>query len=127
MAIAVCGAHMAGLPLNGQLTSRGGRFLRAAMTAGDYRLYALNGGPPERPGLVRDPAGGGSVPVEVWALPMAEVGSFLAGIPSPLGLGTLTLSDGETVTGFLCESHGLAGARELDAEAGWRGHLASGC
>lgn len=127
MAIAVCGAHMAGLPLNGQLTSRGGRFLRAAMTAGDYRLYALNGGPPERPGLVRDPAGGGSVPVEVWALPMTEVGSFLAGIPSPLGLGTLTLSDGETVTGFLCESHGLAGARELDAEAGWRGHLASGC
>lgn len=126
MAIAVCGAHMAGLPLNGQLTSRGGRFLRATMTAGDYRLYALNGGPPERPGLVRDPAGGGSVPVEVWALPMTEVGSFLAGIPSPLGLGTLTLSDGETVTGFLCESHGLAGARELDAEAGWRGHLASG-
>lgn len=126
MAIAVCGAHMAGLPLNGQLTSRGGRFLRATMTAGDYRLYALNGGPPERPGLVRDPAGGGSVPVEVWALPMTEVGSFLAGIPSPLGLGTLTLSDGETVTGFLCEPHGLAGARELDAEAGWRGHLASG-
>lgn len=127
MAIAVCGAHMAGLPLNGQLTSRGGRFLRATMTAGDYRLYALNGGPPERPGLVRDPAGGGSVPVEIWALPMTEVGSFLADIPSPLGLGTLTLSDGETVTGFLCESHGLAGARELDAEAGWRGHLASGC
>jgi len=126
MAIAVCGAHMAGLPLNGQLTSRGGRFLRATMTAGDYRLYALNGGPPERPGLVRDASGGGSVPVEVWALPMTEVGSFLAGIPSPLGLGTLTLSDGETVTGFLCETHGLAGARELDAAAGWRGYLASG-
>lgn len=126
MAIAVCGAHMAGLPLNGQLTSRGGRFLRATTTAGDYRLYALNGGPPERPGLVRDPAGGGSVPVEVWALPMTEVGSFLAGIPAPLGLGTLTLSDGESVTGFLCETHGLAGARELDAAAGWRGHLAAG-
>ena len=126
MAIAVCGAHMAGLPLNGQLTSRGGRFLRATTTAGDYRLYALNGGPPERPGLVRDPTGGGSVPVEVWALPMAEVGGFLAGIPSPLGLGTLTLSDGEKVTGFLCEPHGLAGAKELEAEAGWRGHLASG-
>ncbi|MDF1734061.1 MAG: allophanate hydrolase [Minwuia sp.] len=126
MAIAVCGAHMSGLPLNSQLTSRGGRFLRTARTAEDYRLFALNGGPPERPGLVRDPAGGGSVPVEVWALPMAQVGSFLAGIPSPLGLGTLTLSGGETVTGFLCESHGLEGATELEAAAGWRGHLAAG-
>lgn len=125
MAIAVCGAHMSGLPLNHQLTSRGGRFLEATMTASEYRLYALNGGPPARPGLFRDVASGGSVPVEVWALPEPEVGSFLAGIPAPLGLGTITLADGSAVTGFLCETAGLSGARELDAAAGWRGFLAS--
>lgn len=125
MALAVCGAHMSGLPLNHQLTSRRGRFLRATTTVPGYRLYALNGGPPARPGMVRDAAAGGAVPVEVWALPLAEVGSFLAGIPAPLGLGSVTLADGTSVTGFLCESAGLDGARELDPDAGWRGYLAA--
>lgn len=125
MAIAVCGAHMSGLPLNHQLTSRNGRFLRATTTGAGYRLYALNGGPPARPGMVRDRAGGGSVPVEVWALPLTEVGSFLAGIPSPLGLGSVVLADGSSVTGFLCETAGLEGAQELDPDAGWRGFIAS--
>jgi allophanate hydrolase len=75
--------------------------------------------------MVRDAAAGGAVPVEVWALPLAEVGSFLAGIPAPLGLGSVTLADGTSVTGFLCESAGLDGARELDPDAGWRGYLAA--
>ncbi len=125
MAIAVCGAHMSGLPLNPQLSSRGGRFLEATVTAAEYRLYALDGGPPARPGLIRDTEAGASVPVEIWALPEGEVGSFLAGIPAPLGLGTVTLVDGRTVTGFICEFAGLAGARELDPAAGWRGFLAA--
>ncbi|MEM7422913.1 MAG: allophanate hydrolase [Pseudomonadota bacterium] len=122
MAIGVCGAHMSGLPLNGQLTERGGRFLRSVFTAPEYRLFALSGGPPKRPGLVRDPMGG-SVPLELWSLPTHAVGSFLAGIPAPLGLGNLRLEDGTTVTGFLCESAGLDGAEELDPAGGWRGYL----
>jgi allophanate hydrolase len=124
MAVVVCGAHMSGLSLNHQLTERGGRFLRTAWTAPTYRLYALAGGPPERPGLVRDRSGA-AVPVEVWAVPTTEMGGFLATIPAPLGLGMVQLEDGASATGFLCESAGLEGAVELDPAAGWRGYLAA--
>ena len=110
---------MSGLPLNGELTTRGGRFLRAAETLPEYRLYRLAGGPPERPGLVRD-GQGAAIALEVWALPEAGVGSFLAGIPGPLGIGTLALADGTTPKGFLCEVAGLAGAEEVTALGSWR-------
>ena len=123
MEIVVCGAHMSGLPLNGQLTSRDGRFLRAAVTTPEYRLYRLPGGPPERPGLVRG-GNGAAIAVEVWALPESEVGSFLAGIPSPLGLGTLTLADGTSPKGFLCEAFATARAEDVTHLGDWRKVLA---
>lgn len=125
IALAVVGAHMRGLPLNGELTGRGGRFLRCARTAPGYRLFALPGGPPERPGLVRE-AGGGAVELEVWALPEERIGSLLAGIPAPLGIGTLRLEDGCEVKGFLCEAAGTEGAADITALGGWRGYLAAG-
>ena len=119
--IAVCGAHMSGLPLNKELTERGGRFLRAGRSAPCYKLYALPGGPPLRPGMVRvAPEEGGAIALEIWALPLREVGGFLAGVPSPLGLGAVQLSDGETVTGFVCEQAGVAGAEDVTALGDWR-------
>jgi allophanate hydrolase len=124
MAVAVVGAHLSGLPLNGQLTSRGGRFLEATTTAPDYRLFALPGGPPQRPGLLRT-APGAAIAVEVWALPMAEVGGFLAGIPSPLSLGQVRLADGRLVTGFLVEAAAIDGAEDVTAFGGWRAYLAA--
>lgn len=127
LALAVCGAHMSGLPLNKDLVARGARFVREATTSPDYRFYALAGGPPFRPGLVRCPPGvGGGIAVEIWALPRAEVGGFLATIPAPLGLGTLSLSDGSTVQGFICEAEGAAGAQDITATGGWRTFMASG-
>jgi allophanate hydrolase len=125
IALAVCGAHMSGLPLNGQLTGPGGRFLRATTTAPTYRLHALAGGPPRRPGLVRVAEGGAAIALEVWALPRAAVGDLLAQIPAPLGLGTVVLADGSSVAGFLCEGAGLAGATEITAHGGWRAWLAA--
>ena len=123
--IAVCGAHLAGLPLNHQLTSRGARFLRATVSTPDYRFYALPGGPPERPGMVRVADGtGGAVTVEVWAIPLAELGSFLAGIPAPLGLGRVRLADGTTPIGFVCEAAATDGARDITAIGDWRTYLA---
>ncbi|WP_425105931.1 allophanate hydrolase [Ancylobacter sp.] len=124
IALAVCGAHMAGLPLNGELTARGGRLLRPARTAPHYRLFSLPGGPPARPGLLRATEGGAAIALEVWALPRAAVGEFLAGIPAPLVIGTVELEDGRTVKGFLCEPHGLKGARDITASGGWRAALA---
>jgi len=125
LAIAVCGAHMSGLPLNRELTSLGGRFLRATRTAPSYSLHVLAGGPPARPGLVRRARGGSAIDLEVWALPRKNVGDFLAGIPAPLGIGTVLLEDGSAVKGFLCEGHVLAGATEITGFGGWRAWLAN--
>jgi allophanate hydrolase len=123
MAIAVCGAHMQGLPLNHQLLERGGYLLNRTRTAPRYRLYALNGPPPQRPGLVRSPADGVSIEVEVWAVRSTDVGSFLAGIPAPLGLSKIELENGEQVAGFSCESHAIADAVDITALGGWRAYL----
>jgi allophanate hydrolase len=123
--LAVVGAHLSGLPLNGQLRERGATLAQATTTAPVYRFYALPGTTPPKPGLVRCASGGAAVALEVWNLPQREVGSFLALIPSPLGLGSVELADGRHVHGFLCESHALEGARDITQFGGWRAYLAS--
>ncbi|MEF3218589.1 allophanate hydrolase [Klebsiella quasipneumoniae subsp. quasipneumoniae] len=122
MALAVCGAHLTGQPLNGQLLARGGRLLQATHSAPRYRLYALPDG--KRPAMVRDEPEGAAIAVEVWEIPSAEVGSLLAAIPAPLGLGQIELADGRWVTGFICEAGGLGAATEITAWGGWRQWLA---
>ncbi len=124
LALAVCGGHMQGLPLNHELTDRGARLVERTQTAPAYRLYALAGFDPPRPGLVRDPAGG-AIELEVWRLPLAEVGAFLTGVPAPLAIGSVELADGTWVKGFLCEGHAIAGAQDITALGGWRAWLAS--
>jgi len=123
--IAVVGAHMSGLPLNDQLVQRSGRLERAARTAPHYRLYALPGGPPQRPGLVRVLNGGAAIELEVWSLPAGDFGVFVATIPAPLGIGTVVLDDGSTVPGFLCESYATADARDITRFGGWRAYRKS--
>jgi allophanate hydrolase len=126
MTLAVCGAHMSGLPLNHELTSRGARFRKATRTAPRYALYALPGGPPRRPGLCRsDDGNGASIALELWALPKSALGEFLAGIPSPLVIGNIELEDGLLVKGFLCESSGLGSAEDISVLGGWRSYLDS--
>jgi allophanate hydrolase len=120
MHLAVCGAHMSGLALNHQLTERGGRLVRRCRTAARYRLFALNAFSPPRPGLLRSDAAGHAIDVEVWALPTETVGSFVDGIPPPLGIGTVELEDGSAVRGFLCEAHAVAGAEDISALGSWR-------
>lgn len=123
--IAVCGAHMSGLPLNKELTSRGGRFIRKASTANDYQFYALAGGPPDRPGLVRtEPGTGFEIELEVWALPKEELGFFMENIPSPLAIGTVQLNDGSSLKGFVCEAAGISGAKEISDLKNWRRYVA---
>jgi allophanate hydrolase len=122
--IAVVGAHLTGLPLNHQLTTRGATFIERCRTAACYRLFALPNTTPPKPGLARH-ARGGSIEVELWDLPAAEVGSFVAEIPAPLGLGTLELADGRTVKGFICEPYALEDARDITEHGGWRAFLAA--
>ena len=123
--LAVCGAHMSDLPLNWQLTDRGARFVRKARTAAQYRFYALAGGPPARPGLVRsDATGACSIAVEIWSMPKKELGSFLEAIPYPLGIGSIELSDGSWVKGFVCDASGVQGAEDISQIGDWRLFLA---
>jgi allophanate hydrolase len=145
MPIAVVGAHLEGMPLHHQVLAAGARLLARTRTAPCYRLYALAGGPPARPGLARvapalaalrnaaggaeaAPAasvagGGAAIEVEVYGFPAHAVGGFLAQIPPPLGLGSLELEDGRWIKGFICEPWGLEGARDITASGGWRYHL----
>lgn len=122
--VAVCGAHMEGLPLNHQLTERGGRMIERTTTSPNYRLYLLPGGSTQRPGLVRDREGG-SIEVEVWELPAVNFGDFLNQIPTPLGLGRVQLANGSNVPGFLCESYAVEQAQEITRCGGWRKFLSS--
>ena len=89
-----------------------------------YRLYALANTTPPKPGLVKSDSGA-PIEVELWDIPLAAFGAFVAEIPAPLGIGTLTLHDGRQVKGFICEPRGLAGARDITAFGGWRAYLAS--
>ena len=124
--LAVVGAHLSGMPLNGELTSRGGVLARATSTTASYRLFALAGGPPFRPGLLRVAAGAGAaITVEVWTLSPAAFGSFIAAIPAPLCIGTLHLADGTTPKGFLVEPEGLGGAIDITSFGGWRAYMAA--
>jgi allophanate hydrolase len=122
--VAVVGAHLTGQPLNRQLTERQGRLLATTRTAAGYSLYALPGTVPPKPGLLRD-GGRGGIEVEIWSLPVEAYGSFVAGIPSPLGIGTLELADGSTAQGFLCEPYAVAGALDITDLGGWRAYLAT--
>jgi allophanate hydrolase len=123
--LAVAGAHMRGLPLNRQLTSRGARYVRDAVTAPVYRLYAMDGDPP-RPGLVQVTGGGGAVEVELWRLAPAALGSLLTEVPAPLAIGRVTLAGGEQVCGFVCEGHAGERATDITALGGWRAYVTAG-
>jgi len=123
--VVVCGAHLSGLPLNSQLLERGGKLVRATTTTPEYRLYELPGTVPPKPGLVRVKSEGAAIAVEVWEIPIETYGSFVAGIPEPLGIGRIRLDGGEVVQGFLCETVALEGARDVSEFGGWRAFLAS--
>jgi allophanate hydrolase len=124
--VAVVGAHLSGMPLNGQLTERGATLAARTHTAAQYRLYALPRTAPPKPGLLRvAPGEGERIEVELWDMPMAHYGSFVTLVPPPLSIGTLTLADGSGVQGFLCEALALDGATDITHLGGWRAYITS--
>lgn len=125
VSVALFGAHLSGLPLNGELVEAGGLFMREARTSADYRLYLLPEGRVRRPGLLRGlPGSGARIACEVWALPDAAFGRLVAGIPAPLGIATVQLEDGTQVKGFMMEAAAAPQARDITAFGGWRAFLA---
>jgi allophanate hydrolase len=123
--IAVVGAHLTGMPLNSELKSFGARFLERTTTTADYRLFLLPGTTPAKPGLLRVGADAGvAVDVEIWTMPAEQFGRFVASIPAPLSIGTLTITDGRDVKGFLVEAEATRDARDISAFGGWRNFMA---
>jgi allophanate hydrolase len=121
--VAVCGAHMSGLPLNDQLVSLGGEFVKKAKTSLNYKLFKLNGFTPARPGLFRVSDGGTAIDLEIWRIPLNHYGAFVAGVPAPLGFGTLTLEDGSTIQGFVCEAYATDDAIDISNFGSWKLYL----
>lgn len=123
--LAVVGAHLAGMPLHWQLTSREARLVSATRTAPAYRLYAMAETTPPKPALVHVGEGGSSILVEVYELDFEAFGSFVAEVPAPLAIGTVSLEDGTCVKGFVAEPRALDGATDITALGGWRAYIAS--
>jgi allophanate hydrolase len=121
--IAVVGAHLSGMPLNSQLVDRQATLLVKTKTSAQYALFALPDTTPAKPGLLFVGDGGAAIEVEVWEMPLQHYGSFVALIPSPLGIGTLFLADGSSVQGFICESWALAKAQNVSEYGGWRAYI----
>ena len=119
--VAVVGAHLSGMPLNHELLACGARLQQATATAANYRLYALQGTVPPKPGLARSDAGA-AIAVEVWEMPVANFGRFVAGVPAPLGIGNVQLADGRWVKGFICEGLALQQATDITDFGGWRAY-----
>lgn len=124
MDIAVVGAHLTNFPLNVDLLTLGASLSQRTNTSPNYKLYELQGTTPSKPGLARDPQGS-SIEVEIWTIPLSNVGAFLSTIPSPLGLGSVEMEGGRWVKGFICEPYGLVGAKDVTAWGGWRKYRAS--
>ncbi len=122
--LAVVGAHLAGMPLHWQLTSRGARFVRACRTQASYRLFVVPDSAPPKPALVHSAVGGAAIEVEIYELEAAAFGEFVAEVPPPLAIGTVALEDGESVKGFVGEARASEGAREITHLGGWRRFIA---
>ncbi|MBV8804490.1 MAG: allophanate hydrolase, partial [Sinobacteraceae bacterium] len=122
--LAVVGAHLSGMPLNWQLTSREARLVSRTRTASLYRLYAMSGQDPPKPALVHCGPGGSAIEVEIYELNTTAFGSFVAEVPAPLAIGSVTLENGSIVRGFVAEPRALEGALEITAHGGWRPYLA---
>ena len=122
--LAVVGAHLDGMPLHWQLTSRNARLMAETTTAPTYCLYAMADSVPPKPALVHA-ADGAAIEVEVYELDVAAFGSFVVEVPAPLAIGTVTLADGSTVKGFVAEPRALVGAKDITALGGWRAFIAA--
>jgi allophanate hydrolase len=122
--LAVVGAHLKDMPLHWQLTSREAKFVAATTTTPAYKLYAMANSTPPKPALIHAGDGGAAIAVEVYELDVAAFGSFVAEVPPPLAIGTVTLADGSMVKGFVAEPRAITGAEDITALGGWRAFVA---
>ena len=126
MEIAVVGLHLSGQPLNHQLTTLDSRLKRSCKTSAEYKMYVLKDAKGEKPGLIRLKTDGGVMfKLEIWEIPLQNVGKFISMIPQPLGIGTLNLEDGTQVKGFICEPCVMDDSEDISQFSGWVEYIES--
>lgn len=122
---AVVGAHLHGMPLHFQLEERNARLVRKTRTATAYRMFAMQTTPPKPAIFFVGEVNGGALELEIYEMDFASFGSFVAGIPAPLGIGTVTLEDGSEVKGFIAEPRAQEGSLDITEFGGWRAYVSS--
>jgi allophanate hydrolase len=123
--VLVVGAHLRGFPAAPQLTARRARFMGDVTTSDAYRLVDLHTDPP-KPGLVRHEVGEGApIAGEVYRMAAAHLGTFVAGLPAPMGLTQVELSDGRWVLGFCCSRDASERGTDITEFGGWRAYSAA--
>lgn len=120
--LAVNGTLMRGLELNGNLLKAGGRFVREARTAPEYRLYTIKD---VHPAMVRVKEGGSKIHLELWDVPPAGLAAILQSEPAGLSIGKVALEDGSEVLGVLGEPWLCGDAPDITRHGGWRNYIAS--
>lgn len=123
--LAVCGAHLKGYPLHHQLEELDAEFVVTTKTSPDYRMYAFETGGVAKPGLIKDPEHGASIYLEIYRLSPAAFGRFVSRIPSPLGMGKVTLKDSTSVCGFIAEPEVARIGKEITHLGDWRRYVPS--
>jgi len=121
--VAVCGLHMRGFSLEKQMLEHQAVYIGPAKTSAQYRMVELTTNP-NKPGLIRADKGS-AIEVELWEMPISQLGSFVSLIPSPLCFGTIELENGSAVKGFLCEANAMETGLDITSFGGWRNFVAS--
>ena len=122
--LAVVGAHLAGMPLHWQITSRDAKLVSRTKTAAVYKLFAMTNTTPPKPALIHVGEGGAQIDLEVYELGVEAFGSFVVEVPAPLAIGTVMLEDGSPVKGFVAEPRAAEGAEDITSLGGWRAFIA---
>jgi hypothetical protein len=60
---------------------------------------------------------------ELWELPAAALGPFLAALGRPMMLGRVTLADGRSVVGFGSEAAAVDGAPDISDAGSWPAYV----
>jgi hypothetical protein len=120
--VAVNGTLMQGLDLNVNLQEVDAVFMRETITAPIYRLWSIDD---RHPAMMRVSAGGRSIALEIWSLPLAGLAKILQQEPAGLCIGKIKLADNSEILGVLGEPFLCEGQREITEFGGWRNYIKS--
>ncbi|MCW2119325.1 allophanate hydrolase [Flavobacterium sp. 7A] len=125
--LAVAGLHKRNQPLVFQLTELNAHYSYTTTTSPNYKMYLVDPNGKQKPGLIRvsKDSKGDKIEVEIWKIPVENLGKFLVQIPHPLGLGKIEILSGEWIQSFICEEYITAFSDDISAFYCWENFIKS--